>query len=178
MTRRGGLWVTGAIGIALFVVLAILDVRMRNAGGPGIVGFELAGSEDRAHEILADWGSSGQDAARASLWIDYAYLIAYGAFFTLAVGAIRDLAVERGWRRMAAAGVALIAFPASAAAFDAIEDVNLLLALDQHGGATAPRLATICAVAKFILIGVAIAYVLGGLAGRALGSAGRRRPEG
>jgi hypothetical protein len=167
MNRRMALWALGALMVALFIVLAVLDGRMRDAGGPGIVGFELAGSEHRAAEILTDWGDDGQDAARLSLWIDYPYLLVYGAFLTLAVAATRDLATRLDWRRLAAIGGIVILFPAAGAAFDALEDVGLLVALDGNGGNTAPLLATIFATAKFLLIAAAIVYVVAGLVQRA-----------
>jgi hypothetical protein len=162
-TRKRALIVSAAASVAIGAVLIVLDVRMRDAGGPGIVGFELAGSEDRAAEILADWGDEGTDAAKASLWIDYAYIVAYGTFLVLAAWATRDLAQNRGWHRMGAFGTAVIPFAAAAAAFDAIEDVGLLLAVDQHGGDLAPRLAQICASLKFALLAVTIVYLLAGL---------------
>jgi hypothetical protein len=163
MTRRRALIVSAAASVAIFGVLLALDVRMMDAGGPGIVGFEVAGTEARAAEILADWGSKGIDAAKASLWIDYAYIAAYGTFLVLASSATRDLALARGWRRMAAWGVAVIPFAAAGAAFDAIEDVGLLLAVNGHGGALAPRLAQVCASLKFALLAVTIVYLLAGL---------------
>jgi hypothetical protein len=163
MTRRRVLIASAAASVVIFAVLAVLDARMMDAGGPGIVGFEVAGSQARAAEILAEWGGNGIDAAKASLWVDYAYIAAYGTFLVLACSATRDLAVERGWARMAAWGVAAIPFAAAGAAFDAIEDVGLLLAVNQRGGALAPRLAQICASFKFALLAVAIAYLLAGL---------------
>jgi hypothetical protein len=163
MTRRRALIASAIASVAIFVVLAVLDVRMMDAGGPGIIGFEVAGTQDRAAEILAEWGSKGTDAARASLWIDYAYIAAYGTFLVLASWATRDLALERGWRRMAAWGMAAIPFAAAAAAFDAIEDVGLLLAVNERGGALAPRLGQVCASLKFALLAVTIAYLLAGL---------------
>jgi hypothetical protein len=54
-------------------------------------------------------------------------------------------------------------FAAAAAAFDAIEDVGLLLAVGRHGGELAPRLAQVCASLKFALLAVTIAYLLAGL---------------
>jgi hypothetical protein len=145
---------------------------MRDAGGPGIVGFELAGTERRAHEILADWGGKGHDAARLSLWIDYLYLLAYGAFFAVAVRATRDLARERGWRALGRPGDWIAAVPLAAAGFDALEDAGLLLALGRHGGAAAPAFAAACAYAKFVLSTAAVLYVLAGLIARL---AGRRQ---
>jgi hypothetical protein len=163
LTRRRALIASAIAVVAIGIVLEVLDTRMMDAGGPGIVGFEFAGTQDRAAEILADWGDSGTDAAKASLWIDYAYIVAYGTFLVLAAWATRDLAEQRGWTRMAAFGVAVIPFAAAAAAFDAIEDVGLLLAVNGHGGDAAPRLAEVCASLKFLLVGVTIAYLITGL---------------
>jgi hypothetical protein len=163
LTRKRALILLGAVTLALFVVLASLDMKMSDTGGPGIVGFEFAGSEEKAAEILSDWGDQGHDAARDSLRLDFVYLLAYGAFLVLAASATRDLAAERGWRRMAAFGVAAPAMAAAGAAFDAIEDVGLLLALDGHGGDLAPGLAAVCASLKFLLTGAVIVYLLIGL---------------
>jgi hypothetical protein len=163
VTRKRALIASAVASIAISAVLIALDARMMDTGGPGIIGFEFAGSEERAAEILADWGEDGIDAARASLWLDFAYIAAYGTFLVLAAWATRDLAASRGWRRMAAFGTAAIPFAAAAGAFDAIEDVGLLLAVDRHGGDLAPRLAQICASLKFALLAVTIAYLLAGL---------------
>jgi hypothetical protein len=162
VSRKRALIAATVVSLAIGAVLLALDMRMMDTGGPGIIGFELAGTEDRAAEILADWGSRGIDAAKASLWIDYAYILAYGTFFVLASLATRDLAERRGWTRMAALGIAVVTFGAAAAAFDAIEDVGLLLAVNQHGGAVAPRLGQVCAIAKFTLSAVTIAYLIAG----------------
>jgi hypothetical protein len=163
VTRNRALILLAIASFALFAVLAALDMRMRDAGGPGILGFEFAGDGEGAAEILADWGDDGRDAARASLWIDYPYLLVYGAFLVLACAATRDLAAERGWRRMAAFGVAAVPIAAAVPCFDAIEDVGLLLALDGHGGDAAPGLAAACASLKFAMLALAIGYLLLGL---------------
>ena len=164
MTRKRALVASALASVAIGAVLVVLDTRMMDAGGPGIVGFELAGTEERAAEILADWGDEGTDAAKASLWLDYAYIVAYGTFLVLAAAATRDLAERRGWRRMTSFGAVAIAFAAAAAAFDAIEDLGLLLAVGGHAGGFAPRLGQVCALLKFALLAVTIAYLLAGLA--------------
>jgi len=142
---------------------------MTDTGGPGMLPFELSGGNDRAGEILTEWGEDGQDAARESLWIDFGFLLAYGTFLTLALAMVRDLARGRGWRRLAAIGGVVASFGALGAGFDALENVCLLLTLD-GAGAALPLLATIFAACKFILLTVAIAYLLAGLAMRLLGS--------
>lgn len=135
--------------------------------GPGMVTFELTGGEDRADEILTEWGEDGQDAARESLWIDFGFLLAYGTFLTLALLTVRDLSRERNWQRLAAIGAVVVSFGALGAGFDALENVCLLLTLD-GAGAAFPLLATIFAACKFVLLTIAIAYLLAGLATRLL----------
>jgi hypothetical protein len=163
MTRKRALILLAIATVALFVVLAVLDLRMADAGGPGIIGFEFAGDEEGAAEILAEWGDEGKDAARASLWIDYLYLLAYGAFLVLACMSTRDLAAARGWRRMAAFGVAVVPIAAAAPSFDAIENIGLLLTLDGRGGDAAPGLAAVCAGLKFAMLALSIGFLLAGL---------------
>lgn len=165
MTRRRGLIATGIATVLLLLAMSPADERMQDTGGPGIVPFELTGGQDRADEILAEWGEEGQDAARESLWIDFGFLLAYGAFLSLALAAVRDLARERGWRRLGAIGEVVVWFGALAAAFDALEDICLLLTID-GAGAALPLLATIFAACKFIFLAAAIAYLLAGLASR------------
>jgi hypothetical protein len=162
MTRRHGLIASALATLLLLVAMAPADQRMQDTGGPGIVPFELTGGESRADEIEAEWGEEGQDAARESLWIDFGYLIAYGTFLTLALAATRDLARKRGWERLAAIGGAVVLFGALGAGFDALENICLLLTLSDAGAAF-PLLATIFAGCKFILLAVAIAYLLAGL---------------
>lgn len=114
MTRRRGLIAAGIATLLLFLAMAPAEERMRDAGGPGVIPFELAGGQERADEILAEWGREGRDAARESLWIDFGFLVAYGALLTLLLAATRDLARERGWTRMTAIGGVAVWFGALA----------------------------------------------------------------
>jgi hypothetical protein len=165
MTRRRGLIAAGIATLALLLAMSPAEERMKDTGGPGMVPFELTGGQDRADEILAEWGEDGQDAARESLWIDFGFLLAYGTFLTLALAAVRDLAKERSWRRLVAIGGIVVSFGALGAAFDALENVCLLLTLE-GAGAAFPMLATIFAACKFVLLAAAIAYLIAGLAMR------------
>ncbi len=163
MTRRRGLIASGVATVVLLLAMSPSDQRMKDTGGPGIVPFELSGSQDRADEIFAEWGEEGRDAARESLWIDFGFMLAYGTFLTLALLMTRDLAGKRGWRRLAALGAIVVSFGALSAAFDALENICLLLTLGGAGGAF-PLLATIFAACKFVLLAAAIAYLVAGLA--------------
>jgi hypothetical protein len=162
MTRKRGLIATGVAALILLAAMAPSDSRMQDTGGPGIITFEVTGGSDRADEILAEWGDEGQDAARESLWIDFGFLLAYGAFLTLALAATRDLARDRGWRRLAVLGGVVVYFGALGAGFDALENICLLLTIDGAGSAF-PVLATVFASCKFILLAAAIAYLVAGL---------------
>lgn len=95
MSRRRGLIASGIATVVLLLAMSPAEERMQDTGGPGMVPFELTGGQDGADEILSEWGDDGQDAARESLWIDFGFLIAYGAFLTLALAAVRDLARQR-----------------------------------------------------------------------------------
>jgi hypothetical protein len=148
--------------VVLLLAMSPADERMKDTGGPGILPFELTGGQDRADEILAEWGDDGQDAARESLWIDFGFLLAYGTFLTLALAATRDLARQRDWRRLAAIGGVVVSLGALVAAFDALENICLLLTIEGSGAAF-PLLATIFASCKFVLLAATIAYLLAGL---------------
>ena len=113
VTRRRGLIASGIATLLLLLAMSPAEGRMTDTGGPGMVPFELTGGQDRADEILSEWGEDGQDAARESLWIDFGFLLAYGTFLTLALVAVQDLAGNRGWRRLAAIGGVVVWFGAA-----------------------------------------------------------------
>jgi hypothetical protein len=163
LTRRTSLILLGGATIAFNLVLASLDSRLKNTGGPSILGLEFAGSLGRVEEIQAEWASHGEYLARLSLWIDFGFMASYGAFFALACASVRDFATGHELRRLAAVGVVAPACAVGAALFDLAENVLWLLVLGGHLGEPAPLVATVCAGLKFLLIAVAIVYSLVGL---------------
>jgi hypothetical protein len=165
MKRWQGMILAAVATLVLLLAMSPAEDRMTGTGGPGMIPFELTGGQGRADEIMAEWGEDGQSAARESLWIDFGFLVAYGAFLTLALSATRDLARGRNWRRLAAIGGVAVFFGALAAAFDAVENACLLLTLD-GAGAAFPPLATVFASCKFVLLVLAIAYLIAGQAMR------------
>lgn len=173
MTRRRALWLLAVVTLGLFAVLLALDGRMQDAGGHGIVAFEVAFTSGKAQEIVTAWGADGHDAARLSLWLDFLYLIAYGLFLWLAVRALGDALRRRGFERLAAPAAAISILPLAGAACDAVEDVFLLLVLGGHAGTIGPPLAGAFASVKFLCLGVAVLYLLAGLGAVVVG--GRRR---
>lgn len=140
-------------------VMLVLERRMRRSGGPGIVAFELAGSASRAEGIMTRWGSSGQRAARLSLWLDFGYMATYGVLTALLVDRARR-------RRGHPAG--LPAAVLVAVAGDAVEGVSLLRVLRGTRIGVHARRAQIAALIKFA--------VLVGALGYAATASGRREP--
>src|SRR5947207_2244827 len=65
-----------AATLALLVFFVLFDRCMQRTGGPGIIPFELAGPEG-SPKIMQRWGSDGRRAARASLVLDFPFLVAY-----------------------------------------------------------------------------------------------------
>jgi len=166
VNRKQALLVLGAATVVFTVVLELVDPSRQVAGAPSILDFEFAASHARASQIIGEWGSEGRSAAHLSLLLDYGYMLSYGLFFALAGFAIRDTARARGWQRLAAVGVVVPFLALAAATFDASENVALLLTLAGEGGGFAPPFAAVCSAVKFTLIGIAILYVLCGVAVR------------
>jgi hypothetical protein len=154
--------------VALDIALLVIDQRLKATGGPGILQFEFVGSRSNAAQILGEWGDHGRDLATLSLWLDFAFMASYGAFFALSGFATRDFARARGLRNLSGAGAVAPYLAIAAALFDMAENIALLLVLGGHGGSAAPALATASASVKFLLIALAIAYVIWGLAARIL----------
>ncbi len=162
LSRKQWLILLGILMAAFYVGFGAIEQNLPE-GTPGVIEYEFVGSEDRATEMLAEWGEDGQDDIRLSLWIDYGFMLVYGAFFLLAGLATRDFARERGKQALASVGRWAPWCAVWAAIFDAIENANLLLILGGRGGSISPPLATICASIKFVLIAIAIGYVVWGL---------------
>ena len=165
LSRKQWLILLGILMAAFYVGFGVIEQSLPE-GTPGVIEYEFVGSEDRAEEMLAEWGDAGQDDIRLSLWIDYGFMLVYGAFFVLAGLATRDFARVHGNQKLASVGRWAPWCAAGAAVFDAIENAFLLLILGGHGGSAAPPLATAAASIKFLLIVLAIAYVGWGLVSR------------
>lgn len=163
MTRKRALLVLGAATLGFTIALYLLDPHVQGYGAASISDFEFAGTNARATQIMAEWGSEGRHLARLGLLLDYGYMLSYGLFFALAGFAVRDAAKAREWQRLAKAGIIAPWFALAAACFDAAENVALLLTLGGHGGSFAPPFATVCSSIKWTLIGIAIAYAVCGL---------------
>ena len=176
LSRRQWIALTGAATAAFWIALAVIENGLPS-GTPGIIEFEFVRNADRAARFLAEWGSDGRASVRLSLIVDYGFMVSYGAFVTLAGLATRDFGREHDRHALAAAGRVVPWFAAAAAVFDAGENAFLLLTVSGDGGGAAPVLATVCASVKWVLIVIAVGYLLWGLVVRALGRGNGPRRE-
>jgi hypothetical protein len=139
-------------------------------GGEDIVAFEVAGSVDRAQEILATWRAEDViDAAKATQVLDLFYPFIYAAAFAggciAAAGAWRRL----GRERIAQLGIAMAWVATAAAAFDYVENLGLDISLWGHPASPWPEISRVAALLKFGAIGLALAYGLSGIVAVAIG---------
>jgi len=145
-------------------IFAIFERQMKRTGGPGIVTFELAGSTEKARQIVDTWGAEGRSAARKSLLLDFVFPPTYAALHALACDASSEALAEKGRRTLAAAGTSIAWAQLAAAAFDYVENTSLLLVLAGRDR-RAPSVARRAALAKFALLSLGHGYiVLRGLA--------------
>jgi hypothetical protein len=149
-------------------------------GGEDVVAFELAGSVDRAQEILMIWRVEGVvDEAKTTQVLDLAYPFIYAA--ALAGGCIAAAGAWRrlGSERIATVGIAMAWVATAAAVFDYVENLGLDISLWGHPASPWPELSRVAALLKFGAIGLTLAYGLSGAVAASIGCARRRslRPE-
>ncbi len=152
---------TGAFAVYT-AIMAALERRMRATGGPGIIGFELAGSGFRAEQIMTQWGPDGRRAARVSMWLDFGYMTTYGILLALLI--------ERGRHRRGHPR-ALTSAAVVAVAADAVEGVSLIRVLDREGVDVHARRARAAALVKFAALTGALGYVVAEAVGSAVTTA-------
>ncbi len=130
----------------LLVLLAVFDRRMQASGGPGIIPFELAGPT-RSEAILHAWGNEGQRAARASLMLDFPFLLAYT---TLNVQLTRRASASAsGDGAFGLLAQVVMAIQVAAGACDGIENTALLIIVTRGGDHRLASIAQTAARAKF-----------------------------
>jgi len=165
--RRFALRALAAAEVVQLGGFLVLERRMRRAGGPGIIAFELAGTTEKARQMMDAWGKEGRSAARASLILDFPFPPTYALLHALACSAAAETFDERGKGALAAAGSPLGWAQLAAAIFDYAENSALLLVLSgrvDRFSAIARR----AALAKLALIYAGWSYIL-------IGALGRRR---
>jgi hypothetical protein len=174
--RRRALTALIVAVIAMFVALSLLDAPLRASDEGGTVALEVAGSTDRATEIKEAWRADGVLESGAFIdGLDFLFAPLYAAALAggsvAAAGAFR----RRGWKPLAAAGIAIAWLAGVVAVFDWVENVALAKTLLDEPSAPWPAIALAAAIPKFAGSAAALLY---GLAGGAVAVVSRRRDSG
>jgi hypothetical protein len=137
--------------LALLAVFLVVNIGFRFIGPaqPNIVDFELAGTTDRAAQIINAWDMQDRIRAGFNLGIDYLYMPVYSTLIALACVWGAGVLTSRRWR---AAGLSLGWGLWAAALFDAVENAMLTTILFGTVAAPYPQVAQTCAILKFVLI--------------------------
>ncbi len=146
--------------IVLMIALNSIDAYLKTVAAPSdIVSFEMAGSLPKAQSILDSWGAEGQVYAGLSLGLDYLFLVSYA--LAIALGCVL---VARGLRRVSGAlspvGMVLSWIVLAAALLDATENYGLIRVLLGSQNPTWPVVSRWCALLKFSIVGIGLAYVV------------------
>ncbi len=149
--------------LALMALLNVINRPLISSASPyGIISFELAGTLDAAHNILAGWGETDRLIAAFGLGLGFVFLLAYPLAIGLACSWIaEELALYH--HPLAILGIRLAWAQVLAAVLDAIENISLMEVLLGVEIALWPRIAQICAVLKFVIVISGLIYALYGV---------------
>jgi hypothetical protein len=166
------LWVL----FVLFGAVLVLGIRrmkptaevLRRDGGPGIVAFEMARTNERARQIFSTWGPAGKTAARSNTHWDFAFVVGYGGVLATAWLLCRGPLRDDVWSWLGPASLAFAAAAAVAALCDAAEDIALLAMLRRPEASDVNVLAHAAfgfALVKWVVALIVAACLLPALAG-------------
>lgn len=129
----------------------------------GIVSFELAGNLSAARDITQSWGETGRVYAGLNLGLDYLYIVAYSSCIGLGCVLVARAQSQQN-KQFANIGVIIAWGQLVAGLIDAMENyalIQILLGAETNILAVGAR---VCALLKFVIIAIGVAYVLIGLA--------------
>jgi hypothetical protein len=163
--RRAALVCVTFVALLPTVLGAIVQpLHEGEPGGESIVEFELAGSVERAEEILATWRAEEVlDEAKAIQVFDLLYPLVYAAALAGCCLAAAGVWQRAERPRLANAGIAMAWVAFAAAGFDYIENLGLAVSLWGDPASPWPQLAFAAALLKFAAIYGALLYALSGL---------------
>jgi hypothetical protein len=151
--------VTLGVGALALPSLGRMDVR-----GVSILDLELMRTSANAAEQVARLGPSGIDAAKASIYLDFLFLVLYALVLSAACVILAARAAKRGRTGLASAGRAIAWAAPVAAVLDAVENVALLQVLNDRVDQPWPGIVFGFASVKFALLAVLVLYMVVGVA--------------
>ena len=162
--QKSVFWVLLLVTLFIMATLRVLDVPLKTEIAPsGIVSFEFAGELSLARRMVESWGQRGQIVAGLSLGLDYLFLLAYAGSIGLGCVLIGRSVLERG-KQLFSIGVLVAWAVLLAAVLDMFENYALIRVLLGSQREMWPMVAKWCALPKFLLVALGLAYiVIGGV---------------
>jgi hypothetical protein len=146
--------------IVVMVALQILGVKLKtNAAPSGIVSFELAGTLPLAQKIIDSWGQTERVYAGMNLGLDFLFIVVYASCISLGCVLVARSFEQRSIL-IAFVGVVLAWALWLSALLDCIENYALIKLLLGSPQAVFVALSQWCAIPKFLIVGLGIAYVI------------------
>ena len=144
--------------ISMFVMNWISAPLNTPAAPNGIISFELAGTREAIHSILASWDTEAQLTASLSLGLDYLFLVIYSTAIGMGCIWASGVFTPRG-SFLVTTGVLLAWGQWLAALMDGVENAALIRLILGEIQSPWPQIARICAIIKFSLIALGLLYV-------------------
>ena len=147
------------------IIGKLLSVDLKTREAPcGIISFELAGSVDKARQIIAAWEASRIiNRAFFSLKLDFAWIPCYSTTLSVACAWASEMIARHRWHAPARFGILLAWAQWLAGALDVAENIALLIVLRGRVTSFWTRAAQLAAILKFALALLGLAYSALGL---------------
>lgn len=150
-------WLLGVFFV-FFLVVGRAMKTISESVKPAPIRFEFPWTQRGADEILGQWDDAAKRAMRKNLMLDFVFIVAYVGCLAVA-GAMATGALQPAPWVGAATAWAVIA----AGLLDVCENIGQFAMLAGRRGLW-PQFTSVCATAKFLLVGIALLYALCGLA--------------
>ncbi|HLG01797.1 MAG TPA: hypothetical protein VI916_15155 [Acidimicrobiia bacterium] len=151
------------IAVPALVVYLLAWIPFLLVGEPDeMVRLQRAGSEANAREIVAAWSPSDTVDMAFLQGVDAVHLLTYGPL--LAVGAVWAGRRLRG--RLSAWSPVVAWMAVAASAFDALENIGMIVMIRGDVDAPVPAVTTAFATAKFSMFFLLVPYVVTGVVAR------------
>jgi hypothetical protein len=155
-------WLLLGLNIVLIIIFGFTGAPLTTEAAPyGVVSFELAGTVEKAEEILASWDAAAQLRAAFGLGLDFVFMVVYASAIAFGCGMASRVLEYNGWP-LARLGNVLAWGAILAALLDVVENIALTTMLLGSVASPWPEIARWCAILKFALVFVGIVYVIYG----------------
>ena len=151
------LLITSIPFLIITLIYCINELRLLQATGYGVLNFELAWTPEMMQSIFGAWGASEMQQQAFLTYLDFVYIISYGFF-----GAECLLLISRKLEgKLQEIGILMALTFFIAGIFDALENINLLIMLDNPTSFWVyhPLLASLCASFKIGFLGAGLGFL-------------------